>query len=172
MMVEWRRNKVRELLVQGHSQWDIADNLKVDQSTISRDIDYLRSQSKQKIKKYIDETLPEEYEKCLVGITSILKEAWTTSQSTENKKEKIQALSLAKECYSMKLDLLTNATVVNDAMKFVSEYSNNNTKEFLSKEENGTQESKEYAYDQKGLDKQERQEEKIEEILSTTNQVF
>jgi hypothetical protein len=35
-------------------------------------------------------------------------------------REKIQALSLAKECYSMKLDLLTNATVVDDAIRFVS----------------------------------------------------
>ena len=35
--------------------------------------------------------------------------------------KKIQALSLAKECYSMKLDLLTNATVVDDAIRFVAE---------------------------------------------------
>jgi hypothetical protein len=34
------------------------------------------------IKKYIDERLPEEYEKCLVGLTAILKEAWITTQST------------------------------------------------------------------------------------------
>jgi hypothetical protein len=33
----------------------------------------------------------------------------------------MQALSLAKECYSMKLELLTNATVVDDAMRFVLE---------------------------------------------------
>jgi hypothetical protein len=31
---------------------------------------------------------------------------------------------LAKECYSMKLDLLTNATVVDDAIRFVSEKAN------------------------------------------------
>jgi hypothetical protein len=31
------------------------------------------------------------------------------------------ASSLAKECYSMKLDLFTNATVVDDAIRFVSE---------------------------------------------------
>jgi hypothetical protein len=55
----------------------------------------------------------------MVGITSILREAWNTSANTEDRREKIQALSLAKECYSMKLDLLANATVVNDAMKFV-----------------------------------------------------
>jgi hypothetical protein len=42
--------------------------------------------------------------------------------STEDKREKIHALSLAKECYSMKLELLTNSTVVDDAIRFVSEY--------------------------------------------------
>jgi len=176
-MVEWRRNKVQELLVQGFTQWDIANNLKVDQSTISRDIDYLRQQSRQKIRKYIDETLLEEYEKCLVGITSILKEAWTTSQTTENKREKIHALSLAKECYSMKLDLLTNATVVNDAMKFVSDKSKENLKKSPNKEErDSNEESKEPDYDDdKDSDKQgkEKQEEETGEIIAgTTNQVF
>ena len=29
---------------------------------------------------------------------------------------KIKALALAKECYAMKLELLTNATVVDDAL--------------------------------------------------------
>ena len=56
----------------------------------------------------------------MVGLTAITKEAWNTAQNTEDKREKIQALSLAKDCYSMKLDLLTNATVVDDAIKFVS----------------------------------------------------
>ena len=120
MQVEWRRNKVLELLSMGNPQIDIAKTLQVDLSIISRDVSYLRQQSKQNIRKYIDERLPEEYEKCLVGLTSILKEAWTTSQQAEDKREKIQALSLAKECYSMKLDLLTNATVVEDAIRFVS----------------------------------------------------
>jgi hypothetical protein len=38
-----------------------------------------------------------------------MKEAWNTAQQTEDKREKIQASSLAKECYSMKLDLLTDS---------------------------------------------------------------
>ena len=62
----------------------------------------LRQQAISNIKKYIDEQLPEEYEKCLVGLNAITKEAWSTAQNTEDKREKIQALSLAKECYSMK----------------------------------------------------------------------
>ena len=122
MQVEWRRTKVLELLSKGNSQSEIAKVLQVDLSIISRDVYYLRQQAKSNIKKYIDERLPEEYEKCLVGLTAILREAWTTSQQTEDRREKIQALSLAKECYSMKLDLLTNATVVSDAVRFVSEH--------------------------------------------------
>jgi hypothetical protein len=122
MQVEWRRAKV-ELTIKGNSQTEIAGILHVDLSIISRDISYLRLQSKHNIKKYIDERLPEEYEKCLVGLTSILKEAWNTATNTEDKREKIQALSLAKECYSMKLELLTNATVVDDAIRFVEEKS-------------------------------------------------
>jgi hypothetical protein len=71
------------------------------------------------------------YTSSIVGIPSILKEAWTTAQNREaDKRVKIQALSLAKEYYSVKLDLLTNATVVNDAIKFVS--SNNNKKSVVA----------------------------------------
>jgi hypothetical protein len=44
-------------------------------------------------------------------LDSILKEAWNTAANTEDKREKIQALSLAKDCYSMKLDLLTNVSL-------------------------------------------------------------
>lgn len=91
---------------------------------ISRDILFLREKSKHDIEKYVDEKLPEEYEKCLVGLTSIIKEAWTMSRVTLDMREKIQALALAKDCYSMKLELLTNATVINDTIRFVS--SNNN----------------------------------------------
>jgi DNA-binding MarR family transcriptional regulator len=120
--IEWRRTKVMELLSKGEcNQSEIARVLQVDRSIISRDVARIRKQSRHNIRKYIDERLPEEYEKCLVGLTAILREAWSTSQHTEDRRDKIQALSLAKECYSMKLDLLTNATVVDDAIRFVSE---------------------------------------------------
>jgi hypothetical protein len=36
------------------------------------------------------------------------------------KGDKIKALALAKECYAMKLELLTNAKVVDDAIRFVA----------------------------------------------------
>jgi predicted transcriptional regulator len=104
--IQWRRDKVQELCSKGYSQREISQTLQVGLATVNRDKSYLRNQAKTNIKKQIDEKLPEEYEKCLVGLNAITKEAWNTAQSTEDKREKIQALSLAKECYSMKLDLL------------------------------------------------------------------
>jgi DeoR/GlpR family transcriptional regulator of sugar metabolism len=172
--IEWRRAKVMELLSKGESnQSEIASMLQVDRSIICRDIAYLRQQAKTNIKRYIDEWLPEEYEKCLVGLTAITKEAWTTSQQTEDKREKIQALSLAKECYSMKLDLLTNATVVDDAIRFISQKSN----EKGGSTDSGNEDDKEshepdYDEDEDQLEEEEQEEETPEEITTTTNQIF
>jgi hypothetical protein len=81
--------------------------LNISHGTVADDQTFLRQQAKENIQKYIDERLLEEYEKCLVSINLINREAWTIVQNTEDNKEKIQALALAKECYSMKLDLLT-----------------------------------------------------------------
>ena len=160
--VVWRRNKVQELTSQGYNQSEISRILQISQPTINRDLAYLRQQAKANIKKYIDERLPEEYEKCLVGLTAVLKEAWNTAANTEDRREKIQALSLAIECYSMKLDLLTNATVVDDAIKFVSQKSKSK-EELNSSSDNDKEDSDEPNYD-------EDKDEKTREI--TSNQVF
>ena len=166
MQVEWRRAKVLELLSKGDSQSEIAKTLQVDLSIISRDVYFLRQQAKSNIKWYIDEILPEEYEKSLVGINSILKEAWNTAQQTEDKREKIRALSLAKECYSIKLELLTNATVVDDAIRFVS----SKTKADLKSLSEDKEESNEPDYDKDEDQLEEEQEEETGEL--TMNQVF
>ena len=169
--IEWRRSKVQELASQGYSQSEISRILQISQPTINRDIAYLRQQAKHNIKRYIDERLPEEYEKCLVGLTAITREAWSTAHNTEDKREKIQALSLAKECYSMKLDLLTNATVVDDAIRFVSQESKENLKPTSSSSDEDENESNEPEYNE-DKDQLEEQEEETGEIKSTTNQVF
>jgi hypothetical protein len=103
----------------------------------------------------------------MLGRTSILKEAWNTAQDAEDKREKIQALSLAKECYSMKLDLLTNATVIDDAIRFVSS-SDNNSKDrrklfSYNNDENDDKESNEPDYNE---------EKKEDETDKMVNQIF
>jgi hypothetical protein len=72
----------------------------------------------------------------------------------------------------MKLDLLTNATVVDDAIRFVSQKSKENEKTKLSFDK---EESNESDYDDKDRDQlvEEEQEEETGEMASiTTNHVF
>jgi hypothetical protein len=87
------------------------------------------------------------------------------STDHRRKKRKDTALSLAKECYSMKLDLLTNATVVDDALRFVSDRS----KKKLESSDEDDKESKQHDYDE---DKDQLEIEQEEETGETTNQVF
>ena len=140
-------------------------------ATVNRDILYLRNQAKANIKR-----LPEDYEKCLVGINAITKEAWNIAQNTEDRREKIQALSLAKECYSMKMDLLTNPTVVDDAIRFVSTRSYEKLKvSSNSNEHDDKEESNEPDYDDEDQDQlEEQEEEETREMTAaiTKNQVF
>jgi hypothetical protein len=169
--IEWRRDKVQELCSKGYSQREISQTLQVGLATVNRDISYLRNQAKTNIKRYIDERLPEEYEKCLVGLNAITKETWNTVQSTEDKREKIQALSLAKECYSMKLELLTNTTVVDDAIRFVSDKSTEKVISLTNNNEDEKEESNrpDYNEDEDQLEEEQEEEETGE---MTINQVF
>ena len=73
--LEWHRNKVLELASKSNNQLDISKILRISQPTVNRDLSYLRRQAKKKIKEYINQKLPDEYGRCLVGITSVLKKA-------------------------------------------------------------------------------------------------
>jgi hypothetical protein len=91
---------------------------------------------------------------------------------TRQEREKIQALSLAKECYSMKLELLTNATVVDDAIKFVSQTSNDELKSSLNNSSEDHKMSSKPDYNKDKDELQEKQEQEAREIAITTNAVF
>jgi hypothetical protein len=70
----------------------------------------------------------------------------------------------------MKLDLLTNATVVDDAIRFVSQKSKDMLKAYSSNsDEHQKEESKEPDYDE---DEDQLEEEQEEEAGEITNQVF
>jgi NADH/NAD ratio-sensing transcriptional regulator Rex len=96
ILASWRRSEVLDLSSKARSQADIARRLKVNESTISRDLSCMNTQAKNKIRKNVDGRLPEEYEKRMVGLNSILREALDTFQQTEEKREKIQALLLVQ----------------------------------------------------------------------------
>jgi hypothetical protein len=95
--LQWLRDKVQELSSKGHSLRGIAKTLQVGLGSVNRDLTYIRQQTKNNIKKYIDEGLPEEYEKCMVGLNPILREAWITSQQTEDRRERMRRSSFSHQ---------------------------------------------------------------------------
>ena len=80
----WRSAKVLELTSQGYSQIEIASNLQIDKSVVSRDITYLRQQANENLKTHIQDKLPEEYQNCMTGINQVLKICWEIVNNNDN----------------------------------------------------------------------------------------
>jgi hypothetical protein len=190
--IEWRRNKVQELVVKGYNQYEIADTLKISQPTISRDLDFLKQQAQENLKTHIQNKLPEEYQRCLTGMNQVLKLSWliannnnakqngqdlndnSNTLTTGDDRTRLQALSLINDCYKYIMDLTTNGVVITDAIKFVQTNKEKLTAN-MSKEDDI--ESKEPDYDddkdQLGEELEHKQDERTEEKdEETTNQTF
>jgi hypothetical protein len=72
--LQWRRDKIRELTIKGHTQRDIASELKVSLALVNKDLKYMRQHAKENIRHYMDEYLPAEYQYCLDALNMIVKE--------------------------------------------------------------------------------------------------
>lgn len=100
--IQHRREKLWTLFARGMRRHDIAKELGVDPTTISRDTAYLIAQSQNYLDELAKETLPFMYQTSIEGIRDIIKECWTIYQSNDNinvnMHQKIAALKLIKEC--------------------------------------------------------------------------
>jgi hypothetical protein len=131
---DWRRSKVRELLVKGYNHYEIANTLQIPRPTITKDIQYLRQQDRENLQSHIQERLPQEYENCMTGINRILKLTWEIAEKPTDDKIKLQAFAQLNEGYKFKIDLTTNGIVVTDAIKYVQskmDHLNETEKELL-----------------------------------------
>ena len=117
--LEWRRGKVTELRSVGLSYAEIAQQLQVSKTAIAEDMQYLRKQAKASIKEYLTEHLPEQYHICLTALDTVLKNAFVISQKSDDYREKLQAMELFRDTHMTKLELLCNATTIDQALQFV-----------------------------------------------------
>ena len=117
--LDWRRSKVLELSSQGFSEREIAETLKRNDTAVHRDIEFLRQQAQESLQKHIHETVPEEYQKCMVGMKHNLKETLEIAATASDPREKLQARTKVNDCYKFILDMSTNAGIVSDALKYV-----------------------------------------------------
>jgi predicted DNA-binding protein YlxM (UPF0122 family) len=108
--LEWRRSKVVEMRARGLSYAEIAQQLQVSRASIGSDVQYLRKQAKGSIKEYVTEHLPEQYQVCLSALDTILRHAFEILETSEDNREKLQAMELFKDTHLVKLELLSNAT--------------------------------------------------------------
>jgi len=118
--IEWRRSQVLELSSQGQTERQIATVLQVGKTTVHKDLAYLSRQAKESLRTHVQDKLPEEYQKSMVGINQVLNMAWSiVNKSVVDDKTRLQALALINDCNKYKMDLTTNGVVITDAIKYV-----------------------------------------------------
>jgi hypothetical protein len=144
--IAWRRSKVVEFRARGMTHEEIAHELQVSRQSITADIAYLREQAKETIKEYATDYLPAQYQVCLVALDSTIKRAFDIFKEAVDNREKLQALDLFKDTHLVKLELLSNATIIDHALEYIR-----------SKQQHR---------------QQEQEETKKIEATTTTNQVF
>jgi hypothetical protein len=118
---------------------------------------YLRQQAQENLQHHIHEVVPEEYQKCMIGMKRNLKQTLEIAESSSDPKIKPEARRIANDCYRYIMDLCTNAGIVNEALKFVTR-----------KQEQISMLQK---LDER-IEATEEQKEEGEEEIATTNGVF
>jgi transcriptional regulator with XRE-family HTH domain len=103
---ENRLSKIISLYSKGHTQSEIAERVGIDQSTVSRDLQFIKQEAKNKIEKYLNEDILFEYLRYIAGSNEVTRHLWELVQNEENAKDKMNALSLLMQCYNKRLEML------------------------------------------------------------------
>lgn len=104
--IAWRRNKVKELITRGYSQFEISRELHISQPTISRDVQYLEKGFAKSPKNY-SKRLYSTFESTMMGYDELIKKLWTIIDSKRtDDKERIKAITLLAQYYRQRLELI------------------------------------------------------------------
>jgi transcriptional regulator with XRE-family HTH domain len=104
---ENRLSRIISLYSKGLTQAEIAQELGVDQSTVSRDLQFIKQEAKKKIEKYLNEDILFEYLRYIAGSNEVTRELWEIVQNEKTMtKDKMNALSLLMQSYNKRLEML------------------------------------------------------------------
>lgn len=104
---ENRLSRIISLYSKGLTQEEIAQELNVDQSTVSRDLQFIKQEAKKKIEKYLNEDILFEYLRYIAGSNEVTRELWEIVQNEKTMtKDKMNALSLLIQSYNKRLETL------------------------------------------------------------------
>jgi len=119
--IEERRRKVASMLAQSKTETEIAEQLNVDQSTVSRDVKALKEMSQQFVFDLAKSDLAYYYKQSIDGIEEAKKEAWRIYRDDNPSiKERLAALKLIIESNEARFKLFSEGPSVL-AMKSLEE---------------------------------------------------
>jgi transcriptional regulator len=105
-----RLAKVLMFHSKGYSQSEIARKLKVNQSTVSRDLTEIRNKARSSLDLYVKEEIPNEFQIYVSGLNQIIKNLWEVVENDQNPKigvkDRAYILSLLMQCYSKRIEML------------------------------------------------------------------
>jgi DNA-binding transcriptional regulator LsrR (DeoR family) len=109
--IEDRRAKVIALYSKGLNQAEIAEKLAVNQSTVSRDLQEMRKQSRKEIEKRVLDDVLFEFYRWAAGMDEVTKKAWEIVEDEKAAhKSKMEALSFLVECYNRRLEMMVGGS--------------------------------------------------------------
>lgn len=93
----------------GLNQEEIAHELHVDQSTINRDLHFIKHEARKQVEKYLREDILFEYLRYMAGSNEITRKLWEIVKNGNSTiKEKINALAQLMQSYNSRLQTLTS----------------------------------------------------------------
>jgi hypothetical protein len=63
--------------------------------------------------------LPVQYQVCLTALDEIIKRAFEILETSDDNREKLRTMELFKDTYLVKLELLSNALIIDSALNYI-----------------------------------------------------
>jgi predicted transcriptional regulator len=119
--LEWRRSQVLELASEGYTQREIANKLQVDLTAVNR-----HPVPKTTSPRESSETYPRNSTRRISEMYDRYeakpeKQTLEIAESAADPKTKLQARAIANDCYKYIMDLTTNGVIVTEALKYVTQ---------------------------------------------------
>jgi hypothetical protein len=169
-----RRETIHSLMAKGYNQYQTAAILHCSQETVCKDVAWLRNYYKQQMHHYVENRLPELWESCLTQLHSTMAAVSRIAEDPNTPKhDKLHAHSLMINCIEAKGDLLSDPTIIQEALdiveqtkKHIVEIAPEKSKELLHTEEEVQPTQQQQQESEYPEDKEEQNEQK------TNNSIF
>lgn len=120
--LEWRRHRVLSLLAEDYSQNEIASILQVSPASVSKDVAYLKDQSRLLLRTHLKGTFPLEYQQALANLKSIRRQAREMLKNPEtDDRVKARLFIVIKDITESIMNLVLKGDAIDDAISFMED---------------------------------------------------